>query len=196
MKYIDADLLRKELERRITDNTFGAKLELIDILAWLDSLQQEQQDFPTTDEQVKEFLAIHPKVEVPDKYKTPDWLFKKQEQQKVDLEEAYKEFCKDYPFPWSSQYVNREYIDELCLSVARHFYELGQSQMPMPEDTALFQKGVAEGRRLEREDSVECEVTDVGFNYLDLALFDAESLELKAGDKVKVIVLKEEEEEE
>ncbi len=42
MKYIDADLLRKELERRITDNTFGAKLELIDILAWLDSLQQEQ----------------------------------------------------------------------------------------------------------------------------------------------------------
>ena len=26
------------------------------------------------------------------------------------------------------------------------------SQMPMPEDTVLFQKGVAEGRRLERED--------------------------------------------
>ena len=43
MKYIDAELLRKELEWRITDNTFGAKLVLIDILAWLDSLQQEQQ---------------------------------------------------------------------------------------------------------------------------------------------------------
>ena len=41
-KYIDADKLRAEIERRITDNTFGAKLELIDILAWLDSLQQEQ----------------------------------------------------------------------------------------------------------------------------------------------------------
>ena len=63
-------------------------------------------------------------------------------------------------------------------------------QMPMPEDTVLFNKGVAEGRRLEREDSVECEVTDVGFNYLDLALFDAESLEIKSGDKVKVIVIK------
>ena len=49
-----------------------------------------------------------------------------QEQEpEIDLEEAYQEFCKDYPFPWSSQYVNREYIDELCLSVARHFYELG-----------------------------------------------------------------------
>lgn len=28
-----------------------------------------------------------------------------------------------------------------------------ESQMPMPEDTVIFQKGVAEGRRLEREDN-------------------------------------------
>lgn len=49
-----------------------------------------------------------------------------QEQPEVDLEKEYQEFCKDYPFPWSSQYVNKEYIDELCLSVARHFYELGR----------------------------------------------------------------------
>lgn len=48
-----------------------------------------------------------------------------QEQPEMDLEKEYQEFCKDYPFPWSSQYVNREYIDELCLSIARHFYELG-----------------------------------------------------------------------
>ena len=27
-----------------------------------------------------------------------------------------------------------------------------ESQMPMPEDTVIFMKGVAEGRRLERED--------------------------------------------
>lgn len=48
------------------------------------------------------------------------------EQPEVDLEKEYQEFCKDHPFPWSSQYVNREYIDELCLSVARHFYKLGR----------------------------------------------------------------------
>lgn len=52
---------------------------------------------------------------------------KEQEQQEVDLEKEYQEFCKDYPFPWSSQYVNREYLDELCLSIARHFYELGRN---------------------------------------------------------------------
>ena len=50
--------------------------------------QQEQPDFPTTDEQMKEFLATHPKIEVPEKYKNPDWLFKKQEHPEVDLEKA------------------------------------------------------------------------------------------------------------
>lgn len=33
--------IKAEIERRITDNTFGAKLELIDILAWLDTLESE-----------------------------------------------------------------------------------------------------------------------------------------------------------
>ena len=33
--------IQHEIERRITDNTFGAKLELIDILAYLDTLSVE-----------------------------------------------------------------------------------------------------------------------------------------------------------
>jgi hypothetical protein len=40
--------------------------------------------------------------------------------------------------------------------------------------------------------AVEAEVTDVGLNYLDLALFEAESLKLKDGDKVHIIVVKDE----
>ena len=47
-----------------------------------------------------------------------------------DVEKEYEQFCKDYPFPWDSQYINREYIDELCLGVARHFYELGRQSKP------------------------------------------------------------------
>ena len=34
--------IRQEIERRITDNTFGAKLELIDLLAFIDSLPEER----------------------------------------------------------------------------------------------------------------------------------------------------------
>lgn len=120
MKYIDANLLRKEV-KRLEKTAHKSALGCADsetrkfhegkdfayqhVGVLIDSLQQEQPDFPTTDEQMKEFLATHPKVEVPDKYKTPDWLFKKQEQPEVF-------------------------------------------------DTAAFQKGVQEGRRLEREDAL------------------------------------------
>lgn len=39
----DIEKIRAEIERRITDNTFGAKLELIDLLSFIDSLEQEPQ---------------------------------------------------------------------------------------------------------------------------------------------------------
>lgn len=35
------ELIRAEIERRINDNTFGAKMELIDILSFLDTLPDE-----------------------------------------------------------------------------------------------------------------------------------------------------------
>lgn len=56
MKYIDADLLRKEIKRRITDNTFGAKLELIDILAWLDTLESEKPMQEGLEEEIKSWI--------------------------------------------------------------------------------------------------------------------------------------------
>lgn len=94
MKYIDADRLRAEIERRKKEHmydempiTIGRYYEDRDLLAFIDSLQQEQPDFPTTDEQIKEFLAAHPKIEVPEKYKNPDWLFKQQEMPEVELEQ-------------------------------------------------------------------------------------------------------------
>ena len=130
MKYIDADKLKAKLDehyRNYQSKYMEARnpytLGLIDALDLakqvIDSLQQEQPDFPTTDEQMKEFLATHPKVEVPNKYKTPDWLWKKQEQPKVDLE---KEIIR-YKVPFSD---DKEYLNETTLdSIARHFYELG-----------------------------------------------------------------------
>ena len=36
-----------------------------------------KEKFPTTDAEMKKFLATHKKVEVTEKYKTLDWLFKK-----------------------------------------------------------------------------------------------------------------------
>lgn len=57
------------------------------------------------------------------------------------LEEEYQQFCKDYPFPWSSQFVNREYIDELCLGVAHHFAQWQKEQMMKEAVDVTFKSG-------------------------------------------------------
>lgn len=98
MKYIDAEKLSTQIEKLFPDSSDeriveGFEYALDKVKAIIDSLQQEQTDFPITDEQIKEFLATHPKIEVPEKYKNPDWLFKKQEQSDhpSDLDEAAEE---------------------------------------------------------------------------------------------------------
>jgi len=73
-----------------------------------------------------------------------------------DVEKEYEQFCKDYPFPWDSQYINREYIDELCLGVARHFYELGQQSKP----------------KVSKE--LEEYASQAGFDYVDDIVLQAE----------------------
>jgi len=64
MKYIDADKLKAEIERRITDNTFGAKLELIDILAWLDTLESEKPVPNDLDQAAVNWICNHKNGEV------------------------------------------------------------------------------------------------------------------------------------
>ena len=53
----------------------------------------DHKDFPTTDEEVKEFLATHPKVEVPERYKNPDWVF-----EKANLDEAAESLADEHGF--------------------------------------------------------------------------------------------------
>ena len=42
-------------------------------------------------------------------------------------------------------------LEDAIKAAVKEFYKEGQ---PLPEDSAIFQKGVAEGRRLEREDEL------------------------------------------
>lgn len=103
--------------------------------------------------------------------------------------------------------TDTEDIDHIAYeNIAHHFAEWQASQMPMPEDTVLFNKGVAEGRRLEREDmmhdAVEGEViktdkhTSVrykSFYGTDRYFYGIADKQFKPGDKVRIVVLKEEE---
>lgn len=76
----NAELLAKikvEIDRRITDNTFGAKLELIDILAWLDTLEEPVCE--ELEEELDRFIASGKSVTVDDygTYKVSYHDFKK-----------------------------------------------------------------------------------------------------------------------
>ena len=197
MKYIDAEKLVAELTKMQftlnaayrkpqSDNIVRAiSLEYDDIFSLIDSLQQEQSNFPTTDEQMKEFLATHPKIKVPEKYKNPDWLFKKQEQPEVDLEKEMDEYFENMVVQ-----EHENIFEDTYHNIARHFYELGKQAM---KEQML-------------KDAVEGEIEDVSFNNGEVHntirfSFDEESLHVenriwfprsgKDGDKVRIIIVKE-----
>lgn len=79
------------------------------------------------------------------------------------------------------------------LKFAQHFYELGQASVPMPEDTVIFQKGVAEGKRLMMEDAVEYEVFDFSSSLErhPVISISLDNKKYRSGDKVKIIIVKE-----
>lgn len=133
VEYIRADLVGQSLQQAqpglpgIEENGIPGK-DFIPV-EWVDACEEydkwkivkvDQPDFPTTDEQMKEFLATHPKIKVPEKYKNPDWLFKKQEKPEVNLEdEIEKELRLHYNDDQDVYWWN--YLKNSF----RYFYELG-----------------------------------------------------------------------
>lgn len=60
-------------------------------------------------------------------------------------------------------------MNALCRHIYQEGYEQAEKDLamsyPMPEDTTIFQKGVAEGRRLEREDWINLIADLLFFEY-------------------------------
>lgn len=71
-----------------------------------------------------------------------------EEKPSEDLEEAAKDYAI-LPMDVGDGLVCIDKKKERAFIAGAKWME---SQMPMPEDTVIFMKGVAEGRRLERED--------------------------------------------
>lgn len=161
MKYIEADRLKEKLDEHYrkyqskymetrTPYTQGL-IDALDLAEQvIDSLQQEQPDFPTTDKEIDIFLATHPKVEVPNKYKTPDWLWDEQERPKINIPSAGSGAMGTTPpkfkldvkqdLPVGLEKEIKEYLEKLggghggfvddltdddLTGFAHHFYELG-----------------------------------------------------------------------
>lgn len=79
------------------------------------------------------------------------------------------------------------------LRTARHFAEWGMNQCPLPEDTTIFLKGVAEGKRLMMDEAVDADVNtyeDIGAGT-SWAEFVVKMPTKNLGNKVRIIVIKE-----
>ncbi len=135
---------------------FGNSLGFIDgldeVKKILSDLEKECEDFPTTDEEMAKFLATHPKAELPERYKTPDWMFEKSEKPSEGLEEEIREFVEQ---EWDGLHDNDGnplYTADCLEYIARHFAQWGaehrgSSEIPndIGEAAMCFSKNASDG---------------------------------------------------
>jgi len=116
----------------------------------------------------------------------------------VSLDKSPEEAAKEYLDEVFGEGKHQQFYKDLFIAG----WKCRDDQMPMPEDTVLFNKGVAEGRRLEREDmlgdAISCEVDWYDgpiLNYpIDQLCEVLSKMDIDVGDKIRIVVLKEEEE--
>ncbi len=107
----------------------------------------------------------------------------------ADLEEAANEFAEE---EWDGMHddagnalFTQEYIEYSFIEGAKW----QANHTPLPEDTVLFNKGVAEGKRLIMEEAVEKTVFQVTRKRTPVIMLTLDANEYKDGDKVHVIVI-------
>lgn len=158
MKYIDAEKLLAVLERQNTNKKIIQPLIRI-----IDSLQQEQEEEPvgktckTCGFYENNCPFIRGKfIPYPNKV-CKDYTFStlKAEQEPVseDLEEAKEEYLRKARRTPGHEWMTQD-IEEAFKAGAEWQARQLLKSSPLPEDTVIFQKGVEEGRRLEREDAL------------------------------------------
>ena len=114
-----------------------------------------------------------------------------------ELNEAAESFCDtlEGKEAWSYGASHYYYEDAVNAFIAGANWQAEQllKGSPMPEDTVLFNKGVAEGRRLERQDMMaEAEDGEVVKDITNkLAVTAKINLDgFKFGDKVKLVIIR------
>ena len=113
----------------------------------------------------------------------------------VDVIDAFKAGAE-----WQKEQDDKETADLLTIAHLQGMEQMkGQllQGSPMPEDTVLFNKGVEEGRRLEREDMLKDAVEGYVNYYEDsggILMAEAQvGCPYHSGDKIRIVVLKAEE---
>ena len=142
----DIEKIRQEIERRMLELARDKYIDLHDtlcrtkelnlLLAFIDSLPE---DNPLNDQRFGEGF---------DAGRAVQRIFdEKEEKPSEDLKEAARRYSDGPECSW----VGKSALEYAFIAGAKWM----DKQMPMPEDTVIFMKGVAEGRRLEREEREE-----------------------------------------
>lgn len=104
-----------------------------------DAINEQFKDLKWEDEPVRVEIAVKRLDSLPE-----DHFRDSTKMISEDLEEAARRYSDGPECSW----VGKSALEYAFIAGA----EWQKSQMPMPEDTVIFMKGVEEGRRLERED--------------------------------------------
>lgn len=84
-----------------------------------------------------------------------DWCAYRMLPELTEFEKCMLDFAKardEYEFDSTKVVELNDKVIELTKSYAKTLLAIAKKELPMPEDTVIFQKGVEEGRRLEREE--------------------------------------------
>ena len=221
MKYIDADKIRAEIERRMETCDANSKTpnqllwaELSALLPFLDTLSEEPDNDleEAADNHIRNVVdtAGHPgwdwtTQDIADAFKSgAEWQEKRWENNRLMAQEnATEEECQR-EMDFVDNHIKKNHRIPTFSDAINYGIEWHQKQMPLPEDTLIYQKGVKEGKRLMMEEAVEGEVikTDKhtsirykSFYGTDRYFYGIADKQFKAGDKVRIIILPNEDEE-
>lgn len=192
--------IRKEIERlkkeELTRNSIGVItgsaffVSANELLSFLDTLQEQDRPDPYNptydeaylNEKITKASKTWKGVDV-DKYM--DEVRGRESETPMNQEELEDEMDRFFE---TMPVIELENIfEDTFKNIARHFAKWGADHTPLPEDTVIFNKGVEEGKRLMREEAVECDLYyDGDFLAIDLNMAE---LGYSERDKVRIIVL-------
>lgn len=112
------------------------------------------------------------------------------------LEDEMEKFGERWPYPASFDGYDKDWVDELVEECAKHFYELGktkQKEQDEEEQADLFTIVALDAAQRAKEqmmrEAVEAEVLLTP--YPTICLDDCKDYDFKDGQKVRIIIVKE-----
>ena len=199
-------LIKAEIERLYNDKSYsedrwdmGYDCACEDIMSFLSTLESEEPD-KSLEEAANNYLdGVYGKLPHSDLHIAifiagAKWQVEQFEKNRLAACEKQTKEEYDREMEFAVSIIEKEHRQPTFSDAINYGIEWQKKQIPMPEDTVLFNKGVAEGKRLMMEEAVEYEVMDFSSSLEThpLVSIHLDNKKYRFGDKVRIIVCKKE----